>query len=349
MENLVYTEFKNIDLSDPFFDSLKEDYKEFGKWFEKKALTSDKAYILSDEGIQAFLYLKLEKEAITDVNPNLEPALRLKVGTFKVNPHGTRLGERFIKRIFDHAIKSGVSAIYVTAFEKHKQLINLLMAYGFERHGTKASENGQETVLLKNLERSSTGILMNYPRFSTKNHKKFLLAIYPEYHTRLFPDSILNNESFDIIQDVSHTNSIHKIYVTSMDVSGLNPGDLLVIYRTGDGQAPAHYRAVVTSVCVVEEVKSKNDFSSLADFLRYCETYSVFSADELAEWYRDKKRLYVIKMLYNAAFGRRLTRGNLIENIGLNPNLRWNYFQLPDSQFDAIIQQGGIHENLIID
>lgn len=32
---LAYEQFKNIDLSDPFFDSLKADYEEFPTWFQK--------------------------------------------------------------------------------------------------------------------------------------------------------------------------------------------------------------------------------------------------------------------------------------------------------------------------
>lgn len=348
MENLLLTDFNKINLNDPFFDSLKEDYSEFEKWFERKRLTGDKAYILQDDGIQAFLYLKLETDAITDIEPQLESARRLKVGTFKVNPHGTRLGERFIKKIFDHAIQSGVISAYVTVFDKHRQLMNLLISYGFQRYGTKTTKNGTEAVLIKPFRGAGSDMVINYPRFSTKAGKKHLLAIYPDFHTRLFPDSILKNESFDVVQDISHTNSIHKIYVTSMDVRGLRPSDLLVIYRTGDGQGPAYYRSVVTSICTVEEVKSKYDFGSLSDFLSYCEQYSVFNTDELADWF-NKSRLYVIKMLYNAAFTKRLTRGNLIENIGLNGDQRWNFIALADTHFNSIIQQGGIHENLIID
>jgi len=40
-------------------------------------------------------------------------------------------------------------------------------------------------------------------------------------------------ESPDIVKDVSHTNSIHKIYLTKMQgTEQLKRGDLLVIYRT---------------------------------------------------------------------------------------------------------------------
>ncbi len=113
-----------------------------------------------------------------------------------------------------------------------------------------------------------------------------MLAIYPQYHTQLLPDSILNNETFDIVQDVSHTNSIHKVYICRMAVEIATPGDVLIIYRTKDPKesAPAEYRSVATSVCVVEEVKRASEFNSEAEFIKYCGPYSVFPEDELKEW-----------------------------------------------------------------
>lgn len=36
--------FGDIDLSDPFFDSLKEDYPEFTEWYTKKTKSDTKAF-----------------------------------------------------------------------------------------------------------------------------------------------------------------------------------------------------------------------------------------------------------------------------------------------------------------
>ena len=123
--NLSYQFFRDVSLDDPFFDSLKNDYKEFYQWFLKKA--NEKAYVFynHENKIDGFLYLKIENEAVNDVTPKLPIANRLKLGTFKINPHGTRLGERFIKKVFDHAFTVGVTEIYVTIFEKHGALIKL--------------------------------------------------------------------------------------------------------------------------------------------------------------------------------------------------------------------------------
>ena len=124
--------FKDIDLNDKFFDSLKTDYVEFSDWFEKK---SEKGAIIHFDKIgrlNGFLYLKLEDE-ILDIAPPKNKALRLKVGTMKIDAHGTRLGERFIKKIFDYALLKNVTEIYVTIFDKHSSLIELFQRYNFNK------------------------------------------------------------------------------------------------------------------------------------------------------------------------------------------------------------------------
>ena len=64
MDNLKYLRFSEINLSDTFFDSLKQDYEEFPSWFLRKA--NERAYVLfseQDGGIQGFMYLKTEPHA----------------------------------------------------------------------------------------------------------------------------------------------------------------------------------------------------------------------------------------------------------------------------------------------
>lgn len=60
----------NININDSFFDTLKEDYPGFEKWFNKKS--DEMAYIcLMDGKITAFLYLKIEgeEENYTSISP----------------------------------------------------------------------------------------------------------------------------------------------------------------------------------------------------------------------------------------------------------------------------------------
>ena len=106
MEDLVVKRFSDLDLSQSFFDSLKQDYPGFTEWFNKKSLSGEEATVYFKDGeIKDFLYLKVEDEALSSdkgFEPSYPKKRRLKVGTFKIEPRGTKRGERFIKRILDY-------------------------------------------------------------------------------------------------------------------------------------------------------------------------------------------------------------------------------------------------------
>lgn len=349
MEEIISVRhFYEIDLNDSFLDSLKSDYPEFEEWFARKSQSNDQAYVQYNDGqLQAFLYMKDESDIpLDDVIPSRPACRRLKVGTFKIDAHKTKLGERFIKKILDQGIVGNYDEIYVTIFPKHVGLISLLMKYGFIESGKK----GDELVLVKDLKHLSGDMLKDYPLVDVEHNRKFLLAIYPKYHTKLFPDSILRNEDkYELIKDVNYTNSIHKIYLCFMPgTATLKKGDLIAIYRTNDYLGPARYRSVVSSICQVEEVRTKKDFANVADFIRYTNKYSIFEENELINWFSTKKDLIVIKMTYNIALTKRVTRQYLLDEVGISPNIYWGFFQLTDAQFNSIISKGEIDENIII-
>ncbi len=346
---LSKTQFSDIDLSDPFFDSLKADYAEFPVWFAKKAKES--AYVFRGESgaIDGFLYLKIEDGPLADVEPPLAAARRLKVGTLKINPHGTRLGERFVKKIFDHAVAEMVQEIYVTAFEKHEALVALFERYGFEHVGTKTSPNGTEQVLLKDISKDQPNLLQRYPIAKIGDNGIYMLSLYPQWHTRLLPDSILKTEDASIVEDVSHTNSIHKVYLAAMrGMQHLRTGDILLIYRTSDGAGAAHYRSVVTSVCVVEQYRNISSFPNKDAFIRYCRPYSVFELSELESFWRSKKYPHVLRFTYNFALPRRVTRGKMIEEMGFDAGAYWGFMPLTREQLRTVLEAANLDEDLVI-
>lgn len=343
--------FGTLDLADPFFDSLKADYREFADWFARKK--DQEAWVLRDGAhLLAFLYLKIEDGPLADVAP-AQPALRrLKAGTLKVDAHGTRLGERFVKLILDEALRLGVVEVYTTVFPKHEALLKLLTTWGFERVGTKTTANGVEDVMVRRLVPTGRGIHHDYPFIHASGGLKYLLAIKPEYHTRLFPDSKLRTEPSGVIQDVAHTNSIFKIYISwSPDAPSLKKGDILVIYRMKDpNAASAHYSSVATSLCVVDRVQRAADFASEQDFIAKCAAYSVFDEVELRSfWRKSRDKLTVLRMTYNAALPKRPTRKQLIDDAGLNPSDRWTVLNLTDPMFAAILRLGHADERLVVD
>ena len=246
-------------------------------------------------------------------------------------------------------MNEGVDEIYVTVFQNHDALISLLARYGFKVHGYKTTHNGTEIVLLRKIEWLNSTPLENYPLINTKIGDKYLLALYPKWHTKLLPDSKLISEGPDIICDTSHANSIRKIYVAASDgASNLKSGDMLVIYRTGDNQGPAFYRAVATSICVVEDVRRVTTFNSERDFIEYCEPFSVFTGDELSNFYKTKRYPYIIKFTYNISLPKRVTRKVLIERAGIDPDLQWSCIPLTDKQFQTILIEGKANARFIV-
>lgn len=341
LHNIVHKTFAEIDLQDDFFQSLRDDYPNFDGWFRRKS--NQGAFVqYENDKIIGFLYLKVEEQLVDDVEPNICANKILKVGTFKIEAHGTKMGEQFIKVIMDYAANEDADVCYVTIYEKHSSLINLVQQFGFELYGVKGDGQFKENVYLKQMRKITGDINKDFPLVDIRTAKKYLLSIYPQYHSVMFPDSILTTENKNIITDVSYTNSIHKIYVCTMEhVENLKYGDVVVLYRTAEDGKSAEYSAVVTSICVVEGVKMQNEFSCFDDFYKYVSKYSVFDKNDLRYWY-NRGGCKAIKMTYNGALKKRIVRHELIKEIGLERNQYWGFFELTNEQFEIIAKKGGV-------
>jgi len=346
MKYIETKKFSEIDLNDKFFDSLKKDYKEFEDWYNKKIRENADAFILKDDNdnLKAFLYLKEESD-VEDIIPRLPDGKKIKIGTFKVDPHGTRLGERFIKIAIDYAYEHNAKYLYVTIFDKHKGLIRLFERFGFSQYGKK----GNELVYMKKMFELNPDIEKRYPLIEIKNDTEiYVLGIKPEYHTRLFPDSKLKTEESDeLVTDIAYTNGIFKNYIANISgLENLKKGDVLVIYRTKDyDRQNARYSSVLTSLCVVLESKHQNEFGNFDDFFRYCKPYTVYTREELKKYY-EGGNAKVVKMTYNIAFKKRLIKKYIEDNFR-TPNY-WGFFQITKDFLKQIIIDAEIDERLII-
>ena len=343
--------FGQININDLFFKSFKEDYPEFEKWFNKKA--NDKAYITINNSnglLLSFLYLKREDkdEVYSDIEPAFKPKKRLKIGTFKVVGNGVKLGERFLKIIFDNALANKVDEIYVTIFNKRQEqlrLINQLELWGFVCWGKK--ENG-ELVLVRDFKKvfNSKRPRYSYPYIS-RNKKIFLVPIYPDYHTELFPDSILRTESpMDFIDSEPHRNAISKVYVSRSLERDINRGDILIFYRTG-----GIYKSVISTICIVEDAIF--EFTNEDDFVKTCRKRSVYSEQNLRnQWrYNTRNRPFIVSMLYVYSFPKRNNLKMLIENgiIAGIEDVPRGFKEISKDKFEKILKITQSDESFIID
>jgi L-amino acid N-acyltransferase YncA len=344
--------FSEINLEDIFFNSLKDDYEEFSDWFRKKSADpSNKVLIHLDdeEKINGFLYVKEEYEEL-DIIPLYPKLKRLKIGTMKIDAHGTKLGERFIKKIFDYAFHLDVDEIYVTIFPKHTNLIQLFEKYDFSKIGVKQSTNGEENVYSRFLKGDCREA--SYPFIqNTSSTQYYFLAIQPVFHSRLFPDSILNTEDRSIVTDISPTNSIHKIYISNIQgLCNVKKEDILVIYRTAEEGKSAYYSSVFTSICCVEDYQHISRFKNYQEFYDYCHKHSIFNENELETIYHNKKYNHIVKMSYNVALKKRINRAKLIQ-MGIMKDCKSFYSGFGTLSIDQlldVLKEGAINESLII-
>ena len=334
--------FDEVDINSDFFDTLREDYegRKFDEWFKRKG--EEKAYVFEDRGmLKDFLYLKVELSNEPDylkVTPPLSPKRRVKVGTFKIERTNFRLGERFLKIIFDNARLYDVEEIYVTLFEdKRKDVIilkQLMEQWGFVKYGYK--ENG-EIVLVKSMKDydSLKDPKYNYPLLK-ENPKYFFLPIYPEFHTDLFPDMILKNENMHLYQEnKAHRYAIEKIYLTGSRNIEAKPGDIVLIYRTGE-RLPKKYSSVISGMAIIQEICLTN---TAEECIGICKNRSIFSEEEIQK--QHSRRSTVVKLLDYLPFKNKVKNFQLVNNKiipeGTGPR---NFDKISKENFELIYKLG---------
>ena len=352
--------FGNINLKDEFFQSFLEDYGEFETWFNKKA--DNISYVcITDGNVKAFLYLKIENagsESYADIKPAFNQKKRLKIGTFKVTSTGYKLGERFLKIIFDNAIANMVDEIYVTIFDKRdeqRRLIALLEEWGFKYWGEKETKNGSERVFVRDFTKK----ILESPRecfpFIKRNSRVFINPIRPEYHTELFPDSYLNNEStLNYIENEPHRNALKKVFISRSYFKDLKSGEIVLFYRTG-----GYHESVISTIGVVESVVT--NIKSEEEFIRLCRKRSIFNDESLKEWWNHNPynyppdriyRPFVVNFLYIDSFPKpkvnmkRLIEMGIIKSIKDAPR---GFTQIGNDKFEEFLKEARANENYIVD
>jgi hypothetical protein len=344
--------FGNLDLDDEFFNSFIEDYNEFKDWFNRKS--ENISYVTkTDDKIKAFLYIKVEdpnSESYKEIQPAFEPKKRLKIGTFKVQSTGYKLGERFLKIIFDNALANSVEEIYVTIFDKRdeqQRLITVLEDWGFTYWGTKTTQNGVEKVYVRNfLPHLEANPRFSYP-YIDRNSRVYLCPIWQNYHTDLFPDSILNNESpLDYIENEPHRNALKKVYICRSVFKNLRRGDIILFYRTG-----GRYESVISTIGVVESTIL--NIPNEDEFIKLCRKRSVFKDDELKEWwnYKPHNRPFIVNFLYIDSFPKpkvnldQLIQLGIIRSIDNAPR---GFEQISNEKFEIFLKAARANESYFI-
>jgi len=297
-----------------------------------------------------FLKIEAETENYNDITPSFSAKKRLKIGTFKVISTGLKLGERFLKVIFDNALANKVDEIYVTIFDKREEqqrLVNLLEEWGFIHWGTKTTKNGVENVYVRDFSAKLTENPRDCYPYLNRKARIFLNPIRPEYHTELFPDSYLNTESpIDYVENQPHRNAIKKIYISRSYFKTLVNGDIILFYRTG-----GFHQSVISTIGVVENVIT--NIQSEEEFIRLCRKRSIFSDNELKQWWNQNPRTrpFIVNFLYTDTFPmpkvnlKRLIEIGVINSVEDAPR---GFVQIKNGKFEEFLKEARANESYII-
>lgn len=338
--------FKDCDLNDSFFDTLKADYVEFPKWFGGKASANEKTYIYHDnKGICAFMYLKDEDEELNLQDRILPKEPRIKIGTLKLDERiqGKRLGEGALGIALWRWQSSKFEQIYVTVFEHHSDLTGLLDRFGFECIGK--NDRGESVYIKdrKNIDYSNP--YKAFPFLNPNFEKGGYVPINDEYHDTLFPYSTLARTEQETLEK-SVANGISKMYIgfPSSELH-IQPNEPVLIYRVHTGEGQKRYKSVVSSFATVTRViKIKDNYRALKtedEFIKLAHNKTVFMEKELVEMYRKRKTIVIIEMVYNGYFG----CGNNVNYAWLDNHGYFNGYpyniKLQKRDIITILEEGG--------
>lgn len=346
--------FSEVNLGDPFFDSLKADYVEFPEWFKKKSDAGEYTLVFHDEqGVGAFVYLKRENEEIELMDKTLPAIPRVKIGTLRLAERfrGMRLGEGALGVSLWKWKDDKVEEIYVTVFEKHTELINLFERFGFKCVGMNSRG---ECIYLKSRKKIDySDPYKAFPFINPGFSKAGLIPIFERFHDRLFPYSELKIKRREIEEETAG-NGITKVYIgTPYTAMHYEVGEPVGIYRIYEGDTGKTYKSAVTSYCTITKmdvIKNNGRATiSLSDFIKNAGNKTVFSPEELTSIY-NQNNVVMLELVYNGFFGKghNVIHKNLKDQ-GLFDAHPYNLDYTKD-QFIKLLGMGDVDvQNVIID
>jgi len=268
----------NLQINDPFFNSLRKSYPTFDEWFVKISREGRCGWVLRERG--RILALCIYKEEPDRADSDAIPLPSLKICTLKVADEvsGRRIAELFLKLSFQYTIKNHLCSTYFTAHSDQESLIGLMTDFGFVEIGMK----GEEHILMKHMtppkviDHSTDSLnyaIKYYPHFMTEgNVKKFIIPIQPEFHNRIFPDCPGTQPRLCDFTEISpEGNTIKKAYICNAKTMEIHAGDVLLFYRSHDQRA-------ITSIGIVERtIRTSNP----SEIVRTVGNRTVYSFNEI--------------------------------------------------------------------
>lgn len=271
-----------------FFDSLRDGYPGFDKWFQGKAQEGRKAWICKAEDghLRGICIFAIQNNERICTEGTMLQGQALKLCTFKVaeEERGQKIGELLLKAAFRYASENRLESIFITADPQRQQrLIELLIDFGFEVVG----HDRRDEVLVKQHPvtpppESSDPVAYTrafFPHYMDGGDiKKFVVPVLPHFHQILFPDYERADNPpplFELPLANAAGNAIKLAYLSHANTTQVQPGDLVLFYRSND------YKAI-TSVGVVECFETLSNAEAIIGLVRRRTVYSMTEIQEKA-------------------------------------------------------------------
>ncbi|WP_373072099.1 GNAT family N-acetyltransferase [Sulfurimonas sp.] len=337
--NIINNKVYNLNINEPFFDSLKLDYPEFSIWFKRISQEARDCWIYNghDNSLGGLIIYKDEMNPVITHNGEILEGKTLKISTLKVSEQeqGKKIGELFLKKIFSFALKNDYKNIYLTT-KKNKQeyLINLIEDFGFKEFELCTKQ--RDIVYVKEIPSSAPYNRQLdsfeyhkkfFPYFDAHRTKKHFIPIQPSFHRILFPEIEKQQQFF--YNNLQAGNTIKKIYLSHSKYTKMSSGDIVLFYRSED-------RKAITTLGIVEHIKNAkaNDFNKV---LEYSIKRSVYNYEQIKEY--SKKDTLIVLFRIISHFNTPLTREWLLSNTQYK---NWQAItEIDDTSFRKILK----HDN----
>lgn len=259
---------------DPIFEGLRQDYPGFDDWLNRIRSDHERpVWRISDfaDGDYAGICIgKRQQDGEYGI-----PGKTLKLCTLVVaqGSSGFRFGELLLGAVFEYATANGYDSIWVTVFDKHERLVDLLETFGFFKLDTRTAAG--ELILVKahkpiimDVDPLEYNIRFGPRAFMYQGVPTYLVPIRPDFHRRLFPGAEPQIEFFAGADPCG--NAILKAYLSRSPMQNLREGDVLIFYRSRHRGQPGG----ATAVGVTEDVLRSTDADALVDHVARRTVYS---------------------------------------------------------------------------
>jgi hypothetical protein len=284
-----------------FFDSLRDGYTGFNKWYLRAAQAQRKAWCISDgDTVKAIcIYKKENTPRIVDIGSPLGGDA-LKLCTFKIGHavRGRKLGERLLFTAFKYAVEQDIPYVYLHTFGKEQaMLVSLCEDFGFQFAG---KYKGRDDVYLKKMHppkrpgaevRPLDYAVEYYPHYiDGQGVEKYIVPIKPHYHNDLFADISDNARGLfahDPRRYGPQANTIKKAYLSHSNNKNVRPGSLLLFYRS-------HDRRSVECIGIVEQTYRGREIGKV---LPLVSKRTVFSREEIEKLLQKETLIILFRLL----------------------------------------------------